>query len=62
MNGILDTTCMHDWHGSIKGKDQQQTLKPQMKLRGCIGNAQKVCEDAGKLGLPQATDKIERLC
>ena len=39
-----------------------QTLKPQMKLRGFIGGAHKICEDAGKLGLPQATDNTERLC
>jgi len=57
-----DTTCMHGWRGSVQGKDQQQTLKPQMKLRGSIGNARKICEDVGKLGLPQATDKTERLC
>jgi len=57
-----DTTCMHGWRGSVQGKDQQQTLKPQMKLRGSIGNARKICEDVGKLGLPQATDKPERLC
>jgi len=53
---------MHGWRGSVQGKDQQQTLKPQMKLRGSIGNARKICEDVGKLGLPQATDKPERLC
>ena len=41
-----DTTCMHGWHGSIQGKDQQLTLKPQMKLRGSIDDAHKICEDA----------------
>ena len=56
-----DTTCMHGWRGSVQGKDQQQTLKPQMKLRGSIGDAHKICEDAGKLSLPQATDTPERL-
>ena len=38
-----DTTCMHGWHGSIHGKDQQQNLMPQMKLRGSIGDAHKIC-------------------
>ena len=37
---------MHGWHGSIQGKDHQQTLKPQMKLREFIGDAYKTCEDA----------------
>ena len=38
----------------------KQNLEPQMKLTGCIGH--KICEDVGKLGLPQATDKSKRLC
>ncbi len=56
-----DTTCMHGWRGSVQGKDQQQTLKPQMKLRGSIGDAHKICEDAGKLSLPQATREAVRM-
>ena len=36
-----NTTCMHGWHGSIQGKDQQHTLKPQIKLRGSAGDANK---------------------
>ena len=44
-------------------EDQQQTLEPQVKLRGaCTDDAQEVCEDAGKLGLPQAIDQTKRLC
>ncbi len=41
---------------------QQQTLKPWTRLEGCIEYAQeKRGEDAGKLNLPQATNKVERL-
>ena len=47
---------------AFRNKDQQQTLKPQMQLRGCIDDAQIVYEDAGKLGLPQATEAKPRGC
>ena len=36
----------------------QQNLKPQRRLRFRIGCAQKLCEDAGKLGMPQATEEF----
>ena len=43
-------------------QSQQQTLKPQLRLRGCIDCSQILCENAGRLAMPQATDKAERLC
>ncbi len=49
-------------HGETKTVHaQQQTLKPSTRLEGCIQYAQEICEDAGKLNLPQATKKAERL-
>jgi len=41
--------------------DSWVCLKPQTRLRCCIESA-KLCADVGKLGMPQATDKAERLC
>jgi len=32
------------------------------KAERCTVFAEKFCEHAGKLGMPQATDKAERLC
>ncbi len=39
---------------------QTFTAKPQKRLRGCTDSA-KLCAGAGKLDMPQATDKAERL-
>jgi len=34
---------------------------PKKGLEGCIEYAEEICEDAGELNLPQATNKAERL-
>jgi len=38
--------------------DQQQTLKPQAKLRGCVDFSQKQRQDAGKLDMHRKSTAI----
>ena len=49
-------------HITKQGVSQQHFLKQQIMLKSRIAYARKLCEHAGKLGLPQATDKADRLC
>ncbi len=44
-------------HPEIKADPQAKD-----KAERCTVFARKLCEHAGKLGMPQATDKAERLC
>ncbi len=40
---------------------QREPQKPQKRLGGRFWIVQKLCEDAGKLGMPQATDTAQKI-
>ncbi len=41
-------------------KNQQQFLKPHNRLRACTVYAHKLCEAAGQLGTPPATEEFAK--
>jgi hypothetical protein len=57
----LSLTSKSPVHGGQRCIGQQQSRKPRTRLEGCIEYAQELCEDAGKLSMPQGTDKAEKL-
>ena len=48
------------WRQAQYALKSRRTLKPQMRLRCCVHSVE-LCVGAGKLGMPQATDKTEKL-